>query len=90
MAKSTATERWEICVWLPQVLVIAGVEFLQELRAPLVLGVQVLHQTLVAYHVLADDVMALLRVLSNVVQLLHPVEEKHINDLFVYTKGQLK
>jgi hypothetical protein len=28
-------------------------------------------------------VVALLRVLSNVVQLLHPVEEKHINDLFV-------
>jgi hypothetical protein len=28
-------------------------------------------------------VVALLRVLSNVVQLLHTVEEKHINDLFV-------
>jgi hypothetical protein len=43
-----------------------------------------------ANHILADDVMALLRMLDYVVQLLHPVEEKHINDLFVGKKGQLK
>ena len=84
MSSALLQEGWKF-LWRPRILVVAGVEFLQELGAPLVLF-QVLHQPLVANHVLPDDVVALLRVLGDVVQLLHPVEEKHINDLFVRTQ----
>ena len=84
MSRALLQEGWKF-LWWPRILVVAGVEFLQELGAPLVLF-QVLHQPLVANHVLPDDVEALLRVLGDVVQLLHPVEEKHINDLFVRTQ----
>jgi hypothetical protein len=31
---------------------------------------------------LPDDVMALLRVFGDVAQLLHPLKQEHINDLF--------
>lgn len=81
MSRALLQEGWKF-LWPTRILVIAGVEFLQELGAPLVLF-QVLHQPLVAHHILPNDVVALLCVLGNVVQLLHPVEEKHINDLGV-------
>lgn len=61
--------------------VIASVEFLQEVWGPLVF-LHILHQSLLADHILPDDVMALLRVFGDVAQLLHPFKQEHINDLF--------
>ena len=40
-----------------------------------------MHQALLADHILPNHMVALLCMFNYVVQLLHPVEQKHINNL---------
>ena len=62
--------------------VVGVVEIFEEFGVAVILGAQILDVVAVLTgHVLANDVVPLLRVLSDVVQLFHPLEKQHVYHL---------
>lgn len=62
--------------------VVGVVEIFEEFGVAVILGAQILDVVaILTSHVLANDVVPLLRVLSDVVQLFHPLEKQHVYHL---------
>eukprot|EP00262_Sarcandra_glabra_P010433 TRINITY_DN25718_c0_g1_i1.p2 TRINITY_DN25718_c0_g1~~TRINITY_DN25718_c0_g1_i1.p2 ORF type:complete len:123 (+),score=22.09 TRINITY_DN25718_c0_g1_i1:256-624(+) len=67
--------------------IVTSIELFQEFRAPFVFFAQVLHKPSFPYDILANDVVPLLSMFDNIIEFLHPFEEKHVDYLGIGDVG---